>query len=55
MDQTFYSEKFKKFGKTYGRYSGTSPVIVTKDPELIKSVLVKNFDSFHAIIDIDVS
>lgn len=41
--------KFKKYGKTYGRYDGVKPVIVTKDLEIMKSVLVKNFDSFHEI------
>ncbi len=44
-------DKFNKYGKTYGRYDGRVPTIVTKDPELIKSVMVKNFDSFHATID----
>ena len=52
----FFLNKFKKFGtKTYGCYSGPIPAIVTIDPELLKSVLVKNFDSFPAAIDIPVS
>lgn len=47
--------KFKELGtKTYGRYDGVTPVIVTKDPELIKSVLVKNFDSFTSAFDAQV-
>ena len=48
-------EKFKRFGRTYGRYDGAIPVLVTKDPELVKSVLVKNFDNFDIIIDLPVS
>jgi hypothetical protein len=31
----------QKFGKTWGRYSGLSPTIVTIDPEIIKEVMVK--------------
>ena len=49
-----YTEKHKKFGKTYGRYDGVKPALVTIDPELVKNILVKNFDSFHGIIDIPV-
>ncbi len=40
-------EKFRKFGaKTFGKYDGVVPVIVTIDPEILKSVLVKNFENF---------
>ena len=49
-----YEEKVRKFGKTYGRYDGVKPALVTIDPELVKSIIVKNFDSFHGIIDIPV-
>ena len=49
-----YTDKVKKFGKTYGRYNGTQPTLVTIDPELVKSIIVKNFDSLHGIIDIPV-
>ncbi len=42
-----YQEKFRRLGaKTYGRYEGVRPVVVTMDPEVMKSVLVKNFDCF---------
>ena len=49
----YYHEVFKKFGKTWARYEGREPTIVTIDPELIKSIMVKNFDSFSDIIDWD--
>jgi hypothetical protein len=48
-------QKFNKFGtKTFARYDGVTPVIVTKDPEVIKSVLVKNFDSFSTSFEMTV-
>ena len=54
MKEVMYEEKVKKFGKTYGRYNGVQPALVTIDPDLVKSILVKNFDSFHGIVDIPV-
>ncbi len=42
--------KFRKFGtKTFGKYDGVVPVVVTMDPEIMKSVLVKNFENFSDI------
>ena len=55
-DYQFYTRKFKEFGtKTYGKYDGVFPTIVTIDPELVKSVCSKNFDCFPAIVDMPVS
>ena len=54
VGEDMYTDKVKKFGKTYGRYNGTQPTLVTIDPELVKSIIVKNFDSLHGIIDIPV-
>ena len=54
MSEDMYTEKHRKFGKTYGRYDGVKPALVTINPELVKSILVKNFDSFHGIMDIPV-
>ncbi len=48
-------EQHKKLGKTFGRYDGVTPVISTIDPELVKSILVKNFDCFTDTLDIYVS
>jgi cytochrome P450 family 6 len=47
----YNQEMHKKLGKTWARYEGREAVIVTIDPELIKSIMVKNFDSFSEIID----
>ena len=56
QDTLFYLRKFKEFGsKTYGCYTGPTPTIVTIDPELVKSVMIKNFDSFPAAMDVPVS
>ena len=47
-------EKFRRFGKTYGRYNCAVPCIVTMDTEIIKSVTVKNFDCFYSFISEEV-
>jgi hypothetical protein len=47
----FSTNAFKKLGKTWGRYDGRTPVISTIDPELIKSIMVKNFESFSQTLD----
>ena len=39
----YYQEAFKKLGKTWARYDGREALIVTIDPELIKSIMIKNF------------
>jgi hypothetical protein len=47
--------EFNKYGKTFGKYDGPQASIATIDPELVKSVLVKNFDSFPDATDFPVS
>ena len=49
------NESFKKYGKTYARYDGREPSILTIDPELIKCIMVKNFDSFSDTFDWELS
>jgi cytochrome P450 len=39
-------ESYKKFGKFHGFYEGRQPVLLVGDPEIIKQLLVKNFNSF---------
>ena len=48
-------QKLKKFGLTYGHYDGVVPTISTNDPELLKSILVKNFDSFTDTVTMEVN
>lgn len=40
------SKWFNKYGKVYGTYQATHPVLTIADPELIKQVLVKDFTTF---------
>ena len=42
----YWNGKFARFGRTYGRYEGVTPVITTKDPEICRNVFVKHFDCF---------
>jgi len=46
-------EQFKKFGKTWARYDGVSPCIVTIDPEMIKQITVKQFENFTETFDME--
>ncbi len=41
-------DKAKKFGKekVYGFVFGTFPMVVISDPELLKQIMVKDFDNF---------
>ena len=41
-----YMNNFKKFGKTWCKYEGITPLIVTYDSELVKEIAVKQFDCF---------
>ena len=37
----------KKYGKVYKMYLGRSPMITVADPEMLKHILVKDFDKFR--------
>lgn len=39
-------ELSKKYGKVYGKFDGTQPNLCISDPDLIKSIFVKDFDHF---------
>ncbi len=52
---TEHMDKFKKFNSlTYCKYEGRTPILVSMDPEIVKSVLIKNFDSFGMIMGPDI-
>ena len=42
-----FVEYGKKYGKVYKMYMGRSPSIVVADPEMLKHILVKDFDKFR--------
>ena len=46
-------QQFQKFGRTWARYDGVGPTIVTIDPEIVKEITVKQFDNFTDIIPMD--
>ena len=39
-------KQISTYGKTFGYFEGSFPVIITTDPKLIKSYLIKDFNSF---------
>ena len=41
-----YIENFKKLGKTWGKYEGVQPLILTADLDIVKEISVKQFDCF---------
>ena len=53
--EEFYINKVKKYGRSYFRYDGIFPTLVTSDPEMLKSIFIKNFDRFSDVFDFDVS
>ncbi|CAG2118343.1 unnamed protein product, partial [Medioppia subpectinata] len=53
-------EYFEKYGRLYGVFNGNKPILTVAEPEIIKSILVKDFHLFadrrvrpfdHKIID----
>lgn len=42
-----YYDENKDKGPAFGLYFMTQPVIIPTDPELVKDILVRNFESFH--------
>lgn len=39
-------ENYRKLGKIFGRYDGQTPILVIGDPEILKKVLIKDFNTF---------
>nr|AIL94156.1 cytochrome P450 CYP3027C2 [Tigriopus japonicus] len=44
-------DKMKKFGKTYVGYEYVQPILITIDPDLIKSVTITHFENFTDILN----
>ncbi|XP_067135814.1 uncharacterized protein [Centruroides vittatus] len=43
---------YNKYGKIFGIYEGTNPVLMIADPDLLRDILVKDFHVFSEIRDI---
>ncbi|XP_025113207.1 cytochrome P450 3A24-like [Pomacea canaliculata] len=44
--EPFIERRSNKYGRTFGIYSGRVPMLVTTDLDILKEVLVKNFNQF---------
>ncbi|XP_067143005.1 cytochrome P450 3A24-like isoform X2 [Centruroides vittatus] len=40
-------ESYKKYGRIYGIFFGLKPQLVIADPQIVKNILVKDFNMFH--------
>nr|ACO15001.1 Cytochrome P450 3A24 [Caligus clemensi] len=48
----YFNEAFKRFkSKTFTRYAGSTPTIVTIDPEIVKQVTIKQFQNFPMVLN----
>ncbi|KAL1438417.1 hypothetical protein MTO96_048031 [Rhipicephalus appendiculatus] len=43
-----FKEWMEKYGDIVGFYNGAFPVLIVKDPELIKKIQIKDFGNFHS-------
>ncbi|XP_023219451.1 uncharacterized protein LOC111621525 [Centruroides sculpturatus] len=41
------TEQYEKYGRVYGTYMGFKPQISIADPDILKRILVKDFNMFH--------
>ena len=46
MHKTF-DRLVKQYGKVFGIYFLKTPTVVVSDPQMLKTILVKEFNSFH--------
>ena len=46
----WFTDKFRQLGRTFARYQGVTPAIITIDPEFIKEVVAKQFENFTDVI-----
>ena len=41
-------EQAQKYGRVYGFYAMSTPILTIADPAILKKILIKNFDSFSS-------
>ena len=46
----WFNKQHRQYGRTFARYMGISPAIVSIDPEFIKEVVVKQFENFTDVV-----
>jgi len=49
----WYVQKINQLGKTFARYDGILPSIVTIDPEMIKEITAKQFENFTDVVEMN--
>ncbi|CAG7728398.1 unnamed protein product [Allacma fusca] len=45
--------RFKQYGSIFGVYEGRTPQILIADPELVKRIMVQDYEHFHSRAPID--
>ncbi|OWA55276.1 Cytochrome P450 3A29 [Hypsibius exemplaris] len=56
MGQGFYDLwAIKKFGRMFGYFDGSQPVIAVSDPDMLRSIMVKDFPQFINRRDVDIN
>ena len=46
----WFNKQHRQYGRTFARYMGINPAIVSIDPEFIKEVVVKQFENFTDVV-----
>ena len=42
-----YEEWTIKYGKVFGYYEGSTPALLVADPDMVREILIKQFDKFE--------
>ena len=46
----WFNKQHRQYGRTFARYMGINPTIISIDPEFIKEVVVKQFENFTDVV-----
>ena len=50
----WFNKQHRQYGRTFARYMGINPAIVSIDPEFIKEITVKQFDNFSHVFTTEI-